>query len=140
MADLIDPKTLEVGQYVSFSCKHPTDQTTYEGKIVGIMSYDIAKNVEPDLIPYYREVAKVIKTLEPYSTLKYLCLEYNQGGNIALKLVRAIEWIDPATVKILDPDAHVTVKIYNVLKERDGDKILSLLGENGYLCSIVENE
>lgn len=140
-ATIIDPSTLKIGQYVSFQCRHPTDQQTYEGKIVAISTYDIAKNVEADLIPYYREVAKIVTDLAPYSTLNYLVLQYKQSDDQQpLTVVRAVEWIDPATVNILDPDATFDIRIFNRSKETDLQQILDLLQAHGYLCKAVIDE
>ena len=40
-----DPNNLNVGQYVCFSCLHPTDQNIYEGKVIGKVTFDIAKTI-----------------------------------------------------------------------------------------------
>lgn len=137
-ATIIDPQSLTVGQYVSFTCKHPTDQQTYEGRIVGITTYDIVKMIEADLIPYYREVAKVIPDLAPYNTLKYLVLQYKQSDELTnLTVVRAVEWIDPASVNILNPDAQFDIRIYNRDRAVDGQQILDLLKAHGYVCGFI---
>ena len=67
--NVIDPRDLDIGQYVAFGCYHPTDQLTYEGKITGIVDYSTARQIEADLIPYHREVNKLVADLPPYSTL-----------------------------------------------------------------------
>lgn len=137
---IISPDTLKVGEYVSFTCFHPTDQQVYEGKIVGIASYDIAKNIEADLIPYYREVAKVVTDLAPYSTLKYLVLQYSNGDpDQVLTIVRACDWIDPASVTVIDPDASFDIRIYNRKEDLDAQQVLDLLKSHGYTCSLLSD-
>ena len=136
MGTTIDPLTLTRGQYVRFKCYHPTDQQTYEGKIVSISDYSVVKNMEGDLIPYYREVAKQIPGIAPYSTLQYLVLEYEQNAN-TLRIVRAAEWIVPESIVIYDPTASFDIRVYNLDKDKYGQKILDILKANGYLCNLV---
>lgn len=133
MPDLVDIKKLEIGTYISFTCIHPTDLTIYEGKIISPgLSYQLAKSLEGDLVPYHREVEKVIPDIPPYSTLVYLALEYQQNGQ-PLQVVRAIDWIEKSSVKIIKPDLSFDVRIYNRDIGIDGQKVLDLLSSHGYI-------
>lgn len=131
---VISASSLQIGQYVSFTCRHPTDQNTYDGKIVGIVGYDIAKTVEGDLIPYHREVEKVVTNIQPYSTLTYLIIEYSQSNQSGLKLVRAREWIDESSITVYNPDTSFDIRIYNMSRDNYGQVVLDLLKSNGFVC------
>lgn len=138
----IDPRDLEIGQYVAFSCYHPTDQLTYEGKITGIVDYSTARQLEADLIPYHREVNKLVADLAPYSTLTYLILEYTQGLDEEMKtlrVVRAREWIDPATIIVYTPDTYFDVRIYNLTRKLEGNTVIELLRSHGYVTTLVNS-
>lgn len=137
MGKTVNPNTLEIGQYVKFSCMHPTDQQTYEGKIVGVGYYDTVKHTEPDLIPYYREVAKVITDLPVITALRYYTIEYTQGGE-TLRTVRAAEWIDAGSLTLLDPSATFEIRIFNLNKEQHATEILNVLRERGIACKLAE--
>ena len=133
-----DPNNLNVGQYVCFSCQHPTDQNIYEGKVIGKVTFDIAKTIEADLIPYYREVAKIVTNLPPYETLTYLVIEYSQGENSGLKLARAIEWIDPASLVVSDPDAYFDIRIFYRPPSFTVDETVDLLKSHGFVASLIQ--
>ncbi len=136
----INPYDLKIGQYVAFSCRHPTDQLTYEGKIVGIVDYSTARQLEADLVPYHREVSKLISTLSSYSTLTYLILEYTQSQDEdfkTLRVVRALDWIDPATIIIFEPTASFDVRIFNRKRATEGNTVVELLRSHGYIATLV---
>lgn len=137
MADLVDLTALTMGTYISFNCKHPSDMTVYEGKIIGTgLSYQLAKILEGDLVPYHREVNKIITDLPPYAVLTYLSLEYQQSGQ-TLQVVRAIEWIEPSSVKLITPDLHFDIRVYNRDVGIDGQLVIDLLSSHGYLSGYL---
>jgi hypothetical protein len=133
MADLVDLTTLPLGTNVSFTCVHPSDQTVYEGKIIGRGTYSLVRAIEGDLVPYYREVAKTLTSMAPYTELTYLTLEYQQDGQV-MNVVRAIEWIAPASVKVINPKQSFNITVYNREKEIDGQTVIDLLQSHGFVA------
>jgi len=133
MPDIIDLGTVELGTSLSFTCAHPTDITVYEGKLIGRSAYSMVKFIEGDLVPYYREVSKILTDLPPYTELTYLTLEYEQDGQ-TLTVVRAVEWINAASVKIINPNQSFNIRIYNREQGIDGQKVIDLLQSHGYVA------
>lgn len=136
MADIIDLNTLELGTYLSFTCAHPTDLTVYEGKLIGRSTYAMVKFVDGDVVPYHREVAKVLTSIPPYTELIYLILEYEQDGQ-KLQVVRAIDWINASSIKIINPTQSFDIRVYNREKGIDGQRVIDLLQSHGYISGYV---
>lgn len=136
MPDLVDLNEVPLGTYISFTCNHPTDQTVYEGKLIGKSKYNMVKMIEGDLIPYHREVAKILTSMAPYTELTYVVIEYQQEDQ-TLTTARAIEWITPSSVKIINPVQSFDIRIYNREQGIDGQQVLDLLTAHGYVSGIV---
>lgn len=133
---IVNPTDLKVGDNVSFTSINPRDSVTWTGEIIALGKYNAVKNIE-DLIPYYNEVKKVLPSMEPYTELTYIVLNYYQGGKTNEK-VFALPWLNPSSIKILDTNKYFYIKIY----DRDTTEVqgvLDLLTSHEYKCSWVKN-
>lgn len=133
---IVNPTDLKVGDNVSFTSINPRDSVTWTGEIIALGKYNAVKNIE-DLIPYYNEVKKVLPSMEPYTELTYIVLNYYQDGKTNEK-VFALPWLNPSSIKILDTNKYFYIKIY----DRDTTEVqgvLDLLTSHEYKCSWVKN-
>lgn len=133
---IVNPTDLKVGDNVSFTSINPRDSVTWTGEIIAIGKYNAVKNIE-DLIPYYNEVKKVLPSMEPYTELTYIVLNYYQDNKTNEK-VFALPWLNLSSIKILDTDKYFYIKIY----DRDTTEVqgvIDLLTAHEYKCSWVKN-
>jgi hypothetical protein len=127
---------LAIGQSVSFTCNHPTDANIYQGTVIGLTTYAVAKSQE-DLIPYYREVAKNIPTMAPIENLMFVLLSSTNNG-VTTTVARALEWINESSLTIITNAQQFDIRIYN-RPNTEITTVLDLLRSHGYSCKLVEN-
>lgn len=134
MASLVDINSLQLNQQISFKTQHMSDNTVYEGIIVGFYTYDVAKTYY-DLVPYYQVVKKSLPNIAPIETLTYFMLQYTQGDKKAI-FVCAKEWVLLSSLKIIELNQKFDIRIYNQ-PETEVQTILELLQSHGYSCTRV---
>ena len=89
------------------------------------------------MIPYYNEVKKVLPSMEPYTELTYIVLNYYQDGKTNEK-VFALPWLNPSSIKVLDTNKYFYIKIYD-RDTTEVQEVLDLLTSHEYKCSWVKN-
>ena len=133
---IVNPTDLKVGDNVSFTSINPRDSVTWTGEIIALGKYNAVKNIE-DLIPYYNEVKKVLPSMEPYTELTYIVLNYYQDDKTNEK-VFALPWLNPSSIKVLDTNKYFYIKIYD-RDTTEVQEVLDLLTSHEYKCSWVKN-
>jgi len=134
---IMNPATIQVGQTVKFTCDHPTDVSTYQGRVIGISNYSIVKMLETDLVPYHAEVAKRRPSIKPITELSFITLEYVQNS-LVHRVSRAIEWIQESSVVLLESGHKFDIRIYD-RNSSEATTIIQLLESHGYIASLVES-
>ena len=132
---IVNLDTLEVGDVISFRSVNQLDNVLWQGTITGICSYDIVQNLREDLLPYYREVKKVIHDMAPVEQLTYFTLKYRQGEKTG-RLVMAKDWIEPTSVQKIVINNHFDIRIYD-LDSTQAQTILDLLTSNNFKSALV---
>ena len=122
---------IKIGKTISFKSKHPTDSNTYQGKVIGIGTYDTVKNLA-DLVPYYQRVATKVD-LPPMEDLEYIVIQYSQDGKVT-KSVFAKDYLDE--LEFIELDTVFDIRIYDRPYD-DANKIVELLKANGFRCKAL---
>ncbi len=132
---IVELDSLQVGDTITFRSVNPLDNVLWQGTITGICSYDIVQNLRGDLLPYYREVKKIIHTMLPVDQLTYFTLKYTQGDKSGI-LVMAKDWIEPSSVQKIVINNYFDIRIYD-LDEAQAQTILDLLTANNFKSALV---
>lgn len=122
----------ENGTIIKFQTINPLDIQNYSGKVMGIVSYDIAK-LYSDPLAYQQEVLTDISNtgLADASVLDYVVVQMQDSKVRAF----AIEWIKPGTFEVISIGTTSTLKIYNISTEQQV-QLVELLRSNGYVISL----
>ena len=137
MSSIVDPNTLTVGQTIRFKSISVHDNVYWSGTICGRVTYDIARAIE-DVDTYYLDVKKHNPDLASKESLTYLVLRVKENDTQVVTRVFAVEWMDLATLEIVDTDASVTIKVYDVT-DAIAKEILGAIQDMGYKAEIVNN-
>lgn len=137
MSAIVDPNTLTVGQTIRFKSISVHDNVYWNGTICGRVTYDIARAIE-DVDTYYLDVKKHNPDLASKESLTYLVLRVKENDTHLVTRVFAVEWMDLATLEIVDTDASVTIKVYDVT-DAIAKEILGAIQDMGYKAEIVNN-
>ena len=137
MSAIVDPNTLTVGQTIRFKSISVHDNVYWTGTISGKVTYDIARAIE-DVDTYYLDVKKHNPDLASKESLTYLVLRVKENDTHVVTRVFAVEWMDLATLEIVDTDASVTIKVYDVT-DAIAKEILGAIQDMGYKAEIVNN-
>lgn len=137
MSAIVDPNTLTVGQTIRFKSISVHDNVYWSGTICGRVTYDIARAIE-DVDTYYLDVKKHNPDLASKESLTYLVLRIKENDTHVVTRVFAVEWMDLATLEIVDTDASVTIKVYDVT-DAIAKEILGTIQDMGYKAEIVNN-
>lgn len=137
MSAIVDPNTLTVGQTIRFKSISVHDNVYWSGTICGRVTYDIARAIE-DVDTYYLDVKKHNPDLASKESLTYLVLRVKENDTHLVTRVFAVEWMDLATLEIVDTDASVTIKVYDVT-DAIAKEILGAIQDMGYKAEIVNN-
>lgn len=137
MSAIVDPNTLTVGQTIRFKSISVHDNVYWNGTICGRVTYDIARAIE-DVDTYYLDVKKHNPDLASKESLTYLVLRVKENDTHVVTRVFAVEWMDLATLEIVDTDASVTIKVYDVT-DAIAKEILGAIQDMGYKAEIVNN-
>ena len=137
MSAIVDPNTLTVGKTIRFKSISVHDNVYWSGTICGRVTYDIARAIE-DVDTYYLDVKKHNPDLASKESLTYLVLRVNENNTQVVTRVFAVEWMDLATLEIVDTDASVTIKVYDVT-DAIAKEILGAIQDMGYKAEIVNN-
>lgn len=137
MSAIVDPNTLTVGQTIRFKSISVHDNVYWSGTICGRVTYDIARAIE-DVDTYYLDVKKHNPDLASKESLTYLVLRVKENDTHVVTRVFAVEWMDLATLEIVDTDASVTIKVYDVT-DAIAKEILGAIQDMGYKAEIVNN-
>ena len=137
MSAIVDPNTLTVGQTIRFKSISVHDNVYWSGTICGRVTYDIARAIE-DVDTYYLDVKKHNPDLASKESLTYLVLRVKENNTQVVTRVFAVEWMDLATLEIVDTDASVTIKVYDVT-DSIAKEILGTIQAMGYNAEIVDN-
>ena len=137
MSSIVDPNTLTVGQTIRFKSISVHDNVYWSGTICGRVTYDIARAIE-DVDTYYLDVKKHNPDLASKESLTYLVLRVKESDTHVVTRVFAVEWMDLATLEIVDTDASVTIKVYDVT-DAIAKEILGAIQDMGYKAEIVNN-
>ena len=137
MSAIVDPNTLTVGQSIRFKSISVHDNVYWSGTICGRVTYDIARAIE-DVDTYYLDVKKHNPDLASKESLTYLVLRVKENDTHVVTRVFAVEWMDLATLEIVDTDASVTIKVYDVT-DAIAKEILGAIQDMGYKAEIVNN-
>lgn len=132
---IINLNTLAVGDTIAFRSANPLDNVQWQATITGICSYDVVQNLREDMLPYYREVKKVIPTMNPIDQLTYFAMKYFQDGKVA-RLVMAMDWIEPSSVQKIELNSYFDIRIYD-LSDDHAQIILDLLAANNFKAAKV---
>lgn len=137
MSAIVDPNTLTVGQTIRFKSISVHDNVYWSGTICGRVTYDIARAIE-DVDTYYLDVKKHNPDLASKESLTYLVLRVKENDTHLVTRVFAVEWMDLATLEIVDTDASVNIKVYDVT-DAVAKEILGAIQDMGYKAEIVNN-
>lgn len=137
MSAIVDPNTLTVGQTIRFKSISVHDNVYWSGTICGRVTYDIARAIE-DVDTYYLDVKKHNPDLASKESLSYLVLRVKENDTHVVTRVFAVEWMDLATLEIVDTDASVNIKVYDVT-DAVAKEILGAIQDMGYKAEIVNN-
>lgn len=137
MSAIVDPNILTVGQTIRFKSISVHDNVYWNGTICGRVTYDIARAIE-DVDTYYLDVKKHNPDLASKESLTYLVLRVKENDTHVVTRVFAVEWMDLATLEIVDTDASVTIKVYDVT-DAIAKEILGAIQDMGYKAEIVNN-
>ena len=137
MSAIVDPNTLTIGQTIRFKSISVHDNVYWSGTICGRVTYDIARAIE-DVDTYYLDVKKHNPDLASKESLTYLVLRVKENDTQVVTRVFAVEWMDLATLEIVDTDASVTIKVYDVT-DAIAKEILGAIQDMGYKAEIVNN-
>ena len=135
MSAIVDPNTLAIGQTIRFKSISVHDNVYWSGTICGRVTYDIARAIE-DVDTYYLDVKKHNPDLASKESLTYLVLRVKENNTQVVTRVFAVEWMDLATLEIVDTDASVTIKVYDVT-DSIAKEILGTIQAMGYNAEIV---
>ena len=125
---------LKIRQKITFKCLNASDPVQYTGIIEGISSYSGVKD-RTDLLPYYQGVKKSIPTMSPIEELSYFVIRIEQAGK-STTIVRAKEWIDPASLSIVSTTSNVDIRVYGRTTE-EATAIIELLNSHGYKAAVI---
>lgn len=135
MSAVVDPSTLTIGQTIRFKSISVHDNVYWNGTIVGKVTYEIARAIE-DIDTYYLDVKKYNADLAAKESLTYLVLQVKENETNVVTRVFAVEWMDLATLEVVDVDSSTTIKIYDVT-DSIAKEILGTIQAMGYSAEIV---
>lgn len=137
MSDIINVDELKIGQTISFKTYNQYDNVEWRGIIVGFGTYSLVQKLE-DLLPYYQNVKKTQSNMADISELSYIIFDMyeNISDDIKNKRIFAKEWIDQSTLKLIDTNENLDIRVYGI-SEIDRQKIIDILSDNGYSCAII---
>ena len=137
MSAIVDPNTLTVGQTIRFKSISVHDNVYWSGTICGRVTYDIARAIE-DCDSESLDVRMHNADLVSIEYFTYLVLRVKENDTHVVTRVFAVEWMDLATLEIVDTDASVTIKVYDVT-DAIAKEILGAIQDMGYKAEIVNN-
>lgn len=79
---------------------------------------------------------KVLPDLKPIEKLVFLVISSYQD-NKTLKFARALDYIDPSSIIIIEQDQKFDIRVYN-RAQSEAATVVQLLEANGYVCSLVK--
>ena len=79
---------------------------------------------------------KVLLALKPIEQLAFLVISSYQD-NKTLKFARALDYIDPSLIIIIEQGQKFDIRVYN-RAQSEVATVVQLLEANGYVCSLVK--
>ena len=126
---------LSKGQTVRFRTKSPHDNVLWMGKITAICDYDIARKFQ-DIDTYYQDVLKVNPSMGARESLTYVILRVSENGAVATERVFALDWMDPATVEVVEENTYVDIRVYDINTTKAND-VITAIAAMGYTSKMV---
>lgn len=140
MSDIVNLADLNIGDTISFKTMNAYDTVTWRGKITGFANYDLVRQME-DLLPYYQNVKKNSPDMADIEYLSYIVLDCyeNLTTETYTRRIFAKEWLDPSSVKIIDMNKHMDIRIYDI-SETDIQRIRDILSDSGYSIAVINTD
>lgn len=132
---MVDPTTLTIGQTIRFKSISAHDNVFWSGTVEAICRYS-AVTLTEDVVPYYREVAKLHPELPVLEKLTFLQLSLLENYESTRTRFFAREWIDPSSLEIVDVSSSFDIRVYDTPPEQLAT-ILELLRSHGYTAQSV---
>jgi isopentenyldiphosphate isomerase len=128
---------LHIGQTISFRTKNNSDLHEWIGVITGIISFALTSVWNQDLLPYDREVRKVDNSIAPVEELNYIALKTRTDTNLQANPVGvcAYEWIDLSTLKIIEDQHNLDIRIFDIGNREQ--ELITLLRSHNFLIRIL---
>lgn len=136
MTITLNGHTIENGVKVQFQTINTYDTVLWKGVVLGIVQYGVAKLIG-DVDNYHNEVLKDTPGATPLVDQDFLIIETTDGSGPSKKVVFGVDHINETTVQLVDVDANINLRVYNV-PESSIANILQLLAENGFQARLVE--
>lgn len=127
-----------IGSMVRFRTVSPHDNVVWVGRLDGRCTYDIARTIY-DVDPMYMDVKKVKTSMEAKKVLTYLIFTIAENGSVPTKRVFAEEWIDPATVELVEENSYVDFRVYDIDSSKIDD-LRTAIAAMGYVVSVLDSD
>lgn len=131
---IVDPTTLQRGQVIRFKSIAVHDNVYWTGKITGIVNYELARTIA-DVDTYYLDVKKYNSSIKAKESLTYLVLQVAENETTSTTRVFAIEWIDTASLTIVDENTTTTIVVYDI-SDNTAKELLKTIQGMGYTAEI----
>lgn len=128
---MVDVTTIKNRDHVKFRSLNPFDGNLYDGVVIGMEIFDSARRYGTDLAAYNQQVQTAIGSELVPDALDFLIVK-DVAGTVK---PFATAWISPTSLELVETGNNITIKVYNVSEDRK-DTLLSILRDNGYVCSV----
>lgn len=106
---------IAMGDTVRFKTVSPHDNVYWQGKVIAVCSYDIARQYNGNNVDtYYQDVKRVMTNLKAKENLTYVLLKVSTSENSSGVAVFAKEWIDASTLEHINDISYRDIRIYGI--------------------------
>lgn len=106
---------IAINDTIRFKTMSPHDNVYWNGVVVSLCNYSIARQFSGNNISiYHQEVKRVYPTLPSVESLSYIVLMTTTADGGSTPVVVAKEWIDVSTLEKVSEQTHVDIRIYGI--------------------------
>jgi hypothetical protein len=117
---------ININNMVKFNTLHTDDETIWKGKVVGRITYDIARSYN-HVLSYYMDIKKNNPNIGNMEELNYFLIELdNDNTNETTYRVFAEEWIVPGSLILIDTLSKREIRIFGITDTEFNDIVESI--------------
>jgi len=125
-----------IGSNISFRSKAVNDNNAYLGKVIGMVTADIAKT-HADVYTYNTSIQSADINVPAVELLTFLLIKLTEAvdGTTRYIIPFALDWINIATLNIISSDRVAIIRVFDVDSTNSQD-VINLLKSAGFKARV----